>query len=115
MPQIANPDLLTTTSQVSSRKRNAEHLVFALVILISAWYMATNLKRGWVPHDEGTLAQSAERILQDELPHRDFDEVYTGGLDFVNAAAFRVFGRDLASMRYVLFAFAGGWGISMYR
>jgi len=114
MPFASNPDLLGTDPPVNSKKRTVERLLFVLVILSSAWYMGKNLKRGWVPHDEGTLAQSAERILQGELPHRDFDEIYTGGLSFLNAAAFRVFGRDFASMRYVLFAFAVGWAICIY-
>lgn len=62
------------------------------------------LRRGWVPHDEGALAQSAERWLAGELPHRDFDEIYTGGLSAVHALAFRVLGDNLWSMRLVLFA-----------
>jgi hypothetical protein len=75
----------------------------------SVAYMAMDLKRGWVAHDEGAFAQSAERVLNGELPHRDFDEIYTGGLAFANALAFRVFGTNLASMRFVLFAFFVAW------
>ncbi|HJQ20547.1 MAG TPA: glycosyltransferase family 39 protein [Gemmatimonadaceae bacterium] len=67
---------------------------------LGAWY----LRRGWVPHDEGALAQSAERLLAGQLPHRDFDEIYTGGLTMLHAAAFRAFGENLWSMRVVLFA-----------
>jgi hypothetical protein len=68
---------------------------------VLAWHY---LDRGWVPHDEGTLAQSAERWLQGELPHRDFDEIYTGGLSALHALSFRVFGDALTSMRIPLFA-----------
>src|SRR5436305_14950559 len=90
------------------------YLTFICVLLVSAWYMASNLKRGWVPHDEGALAESADRVLHGELPHRDFDEIYTGGLSFLNAAAFRIFGTNLASMRYMLYAFAMAWVVSFY-
>lgn len=76
--------------------------------------MAAGLKRGWVPHDEGALAQSAERVLQGELPHRDFDEIYTGGLTYLNAAAFRVFGTELSSPRYVLYLFFLAWVPAVY-
>ena len=69
--------------------------------LLLAWHY---LDRGWVPHDEGTLAQSAERWRLGELPHRDFDEIYTGGLSALHALAFRVFGDALTSMRIPLFA-----------
>jgi hypothetical protein len=89
-------------------------LVFVLVFLISALYMAKELRRGWVPHDEGTLGQSAERVLLGEVPHRDFDDIYTGGLSYLNAAAFRVFGTKLTSLRYVLYLFFLAWVPSVY-
>ena len=62
-----------------------------IVWVLSVAYAAVNLKHGWIPHDEGFFAQSADRVLNGELPHRDFDEVYTGGLTFANALSFRVF------------------------
>jgi hypothetical protein len=83
-------------------------LAFFIAWAISIGYMASHLKRGWVPHDEGTLGQSAERVLNGELPHRDFDD-YTGGLTFVHALAFRELGINSASMRIVLFAFFVAW------
>jgi hypothetical protein len=86
----------------------ARWVVFLVVWAVSVGYMASHLKRGWVPHDEGTLGQSAERVLNGELPHRDFDD-YTGGLTFVHALAFRAFGISSASMRIVLFAFFVPW------
>ena len=79
------------------------------VLVLSATYVYWHLGRGWVPHDEGALAQSAERLLQGQLPHRDFDDIYTGGLAYVDAAAFRLFGTTLWSMRLVLFAVFLAW------
>ena len=79
------------------------------VVLLSLTYTAWHLGRGWVAHDEGTLGQSAERLLQGELPHRDFDELYTGGLTWVNAAAFSVFGTTLFVLRLVLLAAFAAW------
>lgn len=89
-------------------------LVFLIVFSLSAFYMARELNRGWVPHDEGTLGQSAERILQGEMPHRDFDEIYTGGLSYLNAVAFRVFGTRLSSLRYMLYLFFLAWLPAVY-
>jgi len=82
--------------------------VLAVVWLLSLMYMAAYVKRGWVPHDEGTLGLSAERVLQEQLPHRDFDD-YTGGLTFLHALAFRVWGINSGSMRNVLFIFFVAW------
>jgi 4-amino-4-deoxy-L-arabinose transferase and related glycosyltransferases of PMT family len=79
------------------------------VLILSALYVAWHLGRGWVAHDEGTLGQSAERLLQGQLPHRDFDEIYTGGLTYLNAAAFRVLGVNLFNLRIVLFAVFLAW------
>jgi hypothetical protein len=86
----------------------------ALVLLLSALYMARELKRGWVPSDEGTLAESADRVLRGELPHRDYHEGYTGILSYLNAVAFRVLGTNLASMRYMLFLFFLAWVPAVY-
>jgi hypothetical protein len=58
----------------------------------------------WTPPDEGVLAQSAERVMHGELPHRDFVALWSGGLDYLNAAAFRALGPRLATLRTVVAA-----------
>ena len=80
-----------------------------VTLAIAAAYVAWHLRRGWMPFDDGAMAQSAERLLQGQLPHRDFDDVYTGGLSYLNAAAFRLFGTNLWSMRVALFAVFLAW------
>jgi Dolichyl-phosphate-mannose-protein mannosyltransferase len=92
----------------------AGRLLFLMVFLLSALYAAKDLKRGWIPSDEGTFGQSAERVLQGELPHRDFVEGYTGGLTYLHALAFRVQGTNLASLRYVLYLFFLAWVPAIY-
>ena len=98
---------------VQLRGRSAHVIVFLLVWAVSIGYMGTHLKRGWVPHDEGTLGQNAERVLEGQLPHRDFDD-YTGGLTFIHALAFREFGISSGSMRIVLFVFFIAWVPAIY-
>src|SRR4051812_3105389 len=80
-------------------------ITLLVVLLISAAYAGFYLKRGWIPHDDGAFALSAQRVMRGELPHRDFQEIYTGGLAFLNAGAMRIFGDRLVVMRYPLFAF----------
>jgi len=75
-----------------------------LAVVLCGLYAVPFVSRGWIPHDEGTIAQSAERVLQGEVPHRDFDEGYTGGLSYLHAAAFRIGGVRLLSLRWTLFA-----------
>ncbi len=89
-------------------------LGLALVWLVGSLYLWYFLDRAWIPHDEGVLAHSAERVLNGELPHRDFAELYTGGLSYLNALAFRLFGIHLLAIRYVLFAAFMLWVPALY-
>jgi len=84
-------------------------LLFALFFLLSVLYLAKGLNRGWVPMDEATLGLSADYVLQGELPHRDYFEGYTGGLTYLNALAFRIFGPNSTSLRYMMFLFLLAW------
>src|SRR5437867_9252682 len=80
-------------------------IILTFVWVLSALYVLRFVDRGWIPYDEGSLAQSAERVLAGELPHRDFDEIYTGGLSILYAAAFKILGVKLISIRIVLYLF----------
>ena len=96
---------MTTVSGGTGRTASSAdwRLVLSGLLLVSGCYVWSHLG-GWIPFDDGALAQSAERLLQGQLPHRDFDEVYTGGLTWLNAGAFRLLGTNLLSLRLVLFA-----------
>ena len=86
----------------------------AIAWVLSVGYAAEGLDRGWIPHDEGTIGQSADRVLAGQLPHRDYDEIYTGGLALVDAAAFRAFGANLLSPRIVLLLVFALWVPAMF-
>ena len=73
----------------------------ACVVLGSAIQLRGWRER-WIPHDEGTLAGSAQRVLDGQIPHRDYDEVYSGGLAHLHAAAMDVWGEELSVLRLVL-------------
>src|SRR6266852_3882316 len=87
----------------------AHWLMLLLVWVVSGLYTAALLQRGWVPHDEGTIGQSAERVLDGQLPHRDFDDPYTGGLSYLHALAFSALGTNSASTRILLCLFFLGF------
>ncbi len=77
-------------------------------VAIGALVLAGSFDQGWWPHDDGSLAHSAERVLNGELPHRDFTDLYTGLLTFLNATVFALFGEDIVNLRIPLFvAFLG--------
>ncbi len=75
----------------------------AAAIAVSLLYAWQFVFRGWIPHDEGLLGQSAERVLAGEIPHIDFDDPYTGGLSWFHALAFKLLGVRLSSIRIALF------------
>ena len=58
---------------------------------------------GWLP-DDGAYGHLAERLLGGEVLHRDLRDHHPGLVDFINAGALWLFGHDLVSMRYPLFA-----------
>jgi hypothetical protein len=96
-----NPDLKDTDDDHCSRSQWL--LWAAAAVLVSAVWTWFHLDRGWFPHDEGQLGQAAERVLVGQIPHRDFDDMYTGGLSYLNGLSFRLFGVNSMSMRWMLF------------
>ena len=98
----------------SSTTTRRSIMIFLLVWLLSAAYLGINLNKGWNQYDEGTLGQTAERILHGEMPHRDFHDPYTGGLAYTNAAIFKFFGINLFWLRLFLFVFFLAWVPAIY-
>jgi hypothetical protein len=103
-----NPTARRTLSLTNRR------LVFAAVWVVSVAYVATRIGRSWGPPDEGLLGQSAERLLNGQLPHRDFTELYTGGLTALHALAFRLFGIRMMVLRAVLLVAVACWVPVLY-
>ena len=58
--------------------------------------------RFWWAPDEGNYAHVAERVLDGEVLHADVQDIHPGYINFTNAAALALFGRELVSMRYPL-------------
>ena len=76
------------------------------VTLLSGAYLAAFAWRGWLPWDDGLLGGAAQRVVEGQLPHRDFDDLYTGGLTFLHAGAFKLLGPSLGALRDTLFCAA---------
>jgi hypothetical protein len=98
----------------AGQERLLRWIVLGAVLLIAGVYVGLHIGSGWVPADDGTLAQSALRVSQGQLPHRDFAEIYTGGLSMIHALAFRAFGVNLMSLRICVFLFFLAWIPAIY-
>ncbi|MEP6590952.1 MAG: glycosyltransferase family 39 protein [Gemmatimonadota bacterium] len=89
-------------------------LPLAVVMLLGGTLLWWCGLRGWYAHDEGLLGQSAARVLRGEVPHRDFTDPYTGGLSFLHALLFQLFGARLDVLRRAFDVVAWGWLALLY-
>jgi hypothetical protein len=85
------------------RERWSSRLALAGLLVLASAVVWPHLYESSIATDEGVLAQSAERVMRGELPHRDFIALWSGGLDLVHALLFRAFGIRMT----VLHAFLG--------
>lgn len=92
------------------RRSRLDALALAIVLSVSGALVWRKLFDGGILFDDGVMAHMAERVLNGDLPHRDFDEVWTGGWSFFQAGIFRVFGTSLAVMRVPIFV---SWLLSL--
>ena len=92
----------------------SDRRVLAALLCLSAIYLWQFAYDGWIPHDDGMLAQIAERVMAGEMPHRDFDDPDTGLLGYLHGLGFLTFGISLRSIRLVLFLFTLAWLPAMY-
>jgi len=99
---------------VAARRRRLSLLVGVAVWLAAVSYLLPFAFLGWIPHDAGLLGQAAERAMEGEIPHVDFDDPYTGGLTWLHAAAFEVFGVRLPAIRIVLLLAAVGFAAALW-
>ena len=95
-------------SSTAERLRDIWLMRRSAVYLATAWIggallLLGRLNQGWIHHDDGSLAHAAQRVLEGDLPHRDFADLYTGGLAFFDAAIFWALGEDLFWLRLPLF------------
>ena len=102
-----------TTSQSSSQRTTSDkpaarsyRIALLVTLAITTIYLSTMRNHGWIAHDEGLLALSADRVLAGETPHIDFQDPYTGGLSYWHAQVFRVLGTSLTSLRTILVGIA---------
>jgi hypothetical protein len=72
-------------------RRLEEFVSLACLALVLLADLA-QLRLGLDPEDEGYFAQQAARVLQGQLPFRDFDSLYTPALLYLHAIVVAVFG-----------------------
>jgi hypothetical protein len=102
-----------------TRARRRADTLPSRALMVGVWiasvaYAGSRITRDWTPHDEGLLAQSAERLLAGQIPHRDFGDAYTGLLTAYHATAFAVGGHSLLTLRFALLVAFALWVPAFY-
>ncbi len=64
--------------------------------------------------DEGVIVYAIWRVAEGELPYRDFQQMYPPSLFFLGGFLFRLFGSDLAVLRYLVLATKAATCVMVY-
>jgi 4-amino-4-deoxy-L-arabinose transferase-like glycosyltransferase len=85
-----------------------------LVFLFSLGYLCFFLRYSSLEPDEGILLQGAQRILDGQIPYRDFFSFYTPGSFYLVAALFKFFGNSFFAVRFSLAITGAGCAVLTY-
>lgn len=113
--QVMQPTKVTSINAWLRAERRAERGGLVAILVFGGLMLSSALMSRWFPHDEGALGQAAERVLLGQIPHRDFDEIYTGLLTYINAATFAALGLSSSVLRIPLLVVSIAWLWSIYR
>lgn len=80
-------------------KTGYERIFFVLFCVFVVVYLFFVHVRGFTSHDEGWVINSAKRVLDGELPYKDFQFLYTPGTIFVTSLFLLIFGESILSER----------------
>lgn len=111
---MASPSERLSATEWDQRVERSKWMLALVLWAACVGYAALHLRHGWVAHDAGALGESAQRVLAGQLPHRDFDEIYTGGLSYLNALSFRIWGTSIMAMRIMLLIAFALWLPAVY-
>ncbi len=87
----------------------------ALVFLLLAVLIGMASKFTWTNLDDGVYAMMAERMVNGEIPNRDFQSGTLGYDLWVNALAYKLFGQDLYALRVPLVGLFALIGTFLFR
>jgi len=72
---------------------------FLLVLALSFLFLFTPIRIGYNIYDEGIVVYGANRVLDGEIPYRDFWTMYAPGQFYMVALLYRIFGTGLFPVR----------------
>ena len=91
-----------------------DRVIPAFVFLFSLAYLCVFLRYSSLEPDEGIVLQGAQRILNGQIPYRDFFSFYTPGSFYLVAAALKLFGDSFLVARLSLAIAGAGCSVLTY-
>ncbi|HVX88395.1 MAG TPA: glycosyltransferase family 39 protein [Gemmatimonadales bacterium] len=74
----------------------------AVAMALATLDLSQHLFKNWVAFDDGAMGQAAALVRSGAWPHRDFTDIYSGGLALLDAGAQWLFGDTLIALRIPL-------------
>src|SRR5690349_2641400 len=93
------PPTASTESLRTGHERQTERAILILLFLACLGYLWVFRRFSSIEPDEGIVLQGASRILDGQIPYRDFFSFYTPGSFYLVAALFRFFGNSFLVAR----------------
>jgi len=109
---VAEPKAPLTIRPVA--KLFSERWTAILLFACSCLYLLAFLKVVNMEPDEGIVLAGAQRILDGQLPYRDFFSFYTPGSFYLTALLFKVFGSSIVVARGALVVFGASFAALTY-
>jgi 4-amino-4-deoxy-L-arabinose transferase-like glycosyltransferase len=91
----------------------AEWAIVVVAFVLATAYLLLFRRIGLVP-DEGTILQGAQRVLDGQVPYRDFFSLYTPGSFYFLALLFKIFGDSIIVARTVVTVYGGLFAVLTY-
>lgn len=70
-------------------------VVVAVLVVVSLLYLTVTMQRSIIVYDEGLMLFGAERVLNGDVPHRDFYAIYGPAQFYLLAGLYKLFGASV--------------------
>ena len=114
MIPAVSPENRIVESITIPEKSAYDWCISLLILLLSIAYLRLFYNYTLINGDEGIVLQGAQRVLEGEVPYRDFFSFFTPGSYYWLALFFKVFGSSILVARAVLMVEGGLFSVLTY-
>jgi hypothetical protein len=115
LPRRSWPRADWSLQRFLSKRHAAEPFVVGVGAVAAFGVYAWLARFGLDLADEGYFMDLATRVMNGQLPYRDFDTYYTPGMFYMEAVIFSLFGVSVTSARLLMIGIRVACGLLLYR